>query len=34
MVEFNLAYWMPALFLLGLVTMALMFAFAWACEKV
>jgi hypothetical protein len=34
MVEFNLTYWMPALFLLGLATMALLFAFVWACDKV
>ncbi len=30
----NLAVWLPALFSLGLVTMALMFAFLTGCEKV
>jgi hypothetical protein len=33
-VAMDLMYWMPGLFLLGLVTMALMLAFVWACEKV
>jgi hypothetical protein len=31
---FNLVIWLPALFLLGLVTMALLFAFVRGCEKV
>ncbi len=30
----NLATWLPALFLLGLMTMALLFAFVVGCEKV
>jgi hypothetical protein len=30
----NLDVWLPALFLLGLVTMSLMFAFLASCEKV
>ena len=30
----NLTVWLPALFLLGLATMALMFAFLAGCEKV
>jgi hypothetical protein len=30
----NLTIWLPALFLLGLVTMALLFAFLAGCEKV
>ena len=30
----DLATWIPALFLLGLATMGLMFAFVRACEKV
>lgn len=30
----NLMVWLPALFLLGLGTMALLFAFLCACEKV
>ena len=30
----DLAIWLPALFALGLFTMALMFAFVKACEKV
>jgi hypothetical protein len=30
----NLALWLPAMFLLGLATMGLMFAFLAACEKV
>ena len=34
MEPFNLAVWMPALLLLGLVTMALLFAFIFGCEKV
>jgi hypothetical protein len=34
MESFNLAVWLPALFLLGLATMALLFAFILGCEKV
>lgn len=34
MTEFNLAVWLPALLLLGLVGMGLMFAFIAACDKV
>jgi hypothetical protein len=30
----NIAVWLPALFLLGLATMALMFAFVDGCERV
>jgi hypothetical protein len=30
----NLEIWLPALFLLGLATMGLMFAFVAACERV
>jgi hypothetical protein len=30
----NLTVWLPALFLLGLATLALMFAFLAGCEKV
>jgi hypothetical protein len=30
----NIAVWLPALFLLGLATMGLLFAFASGCEKV
>jgi hypothetical protein len=30
----SLELWLPALFLLGLVTMALLFAFVVGCEKV
>jgi hypothetical protein len=30
----NLAVWLPAMFLLGLATMCLLFAFLAACEKV
>jgi hypothetical protein len=30
----NLAVWLPAMFLLGLAALALMFAFVVACEKV
>jgi hypothetical protein len=30
----NLALWLPALFLLGLATMGLMFAFVIGCAKV
>jgi hypothetical protein len=30
----NLTIWLPGLFLLGLATMGLLFAFAVACEKV
>jgi hypothetical protein len=31
---FNLAIWLPALFILGLAVMGLMFAFVAACDKV
>lgn len=34
MEPFNLAIWLPAVFLLGVVTMALLFAFVRGCEKV
>jgi hypothetical protein len=34
MESFNLAISLPALFLLGLVTMALLFAFIIGCEQV
>ncbi len=34
MEPFNLAVWLPALFLLGVGTMALRFAFVVGCEKV
>jgi hypothetical protein len=30
----NLAIWLPALLVLGLVTMGLLFAFVYGCEKV
>jgi len=30
----NLSVWLPALFVLGLATLGLMFAFVAACEKV
>ncbi len=30
----NLAFWLPAMFLLGLATFGLMFAFLTGCEKV
>ncbi len=30
----NLAFWIPALILLGLATFGLMFAFVMACDKV
>jgi hypothetical protein len=30
----NLTIWLPALFLLGLATMGLLFAFVAACERV
>jgi hypothetical protein len=30
----DLALWLPALFLLGLATMGLLFAFALGCDKV
>ena len=30
----NLSVWLPALFVLGLATLGLMFAFIAACEKV
>jgi hypothetical protein len=31
---FNLAVWLPGLFLLGLATMGLLFAFVAACDRV
>jgi hypothetical protein len=31
---FDLAIWLPAMFLLGVATMALLFAFVVGCEKV
>jgi hypothetical protein len=34
MQPFDLATWLPGLFLLGLATMALLFAFVVGCEKV
>jgi hypothetical protein len=34
MAPFELGVWLPALFVLGLVTMGLMFAFLAACDKV
>jgi hypothetical protein len=34
MEPFTLAIWLPALFLLGLATMALLFAFIIGCEQV
>jgi hypothetical protein len=34
MQPFDLATWLPGLFLLGLLTMGLMFAFVVACDKV
>ncbi len=34
MEPFNLAIWLPALFLLGLFVMGLMFAFIAACDKI
>jgi hypothetical protein len=30
----NLAIWIPAMLILGLVTLGLMFAFLFACERV
>jgi hypothetical protein len=30
----NLAIWLPALFVLGLITMGLLFAFVAGCERV
>jgi hypothetical protein len=30
----NLVVWLPAMFLLGIVTMALSYAFITACEKI
>jgi hypothetical protein len=32
--DMNLAIWLPAVFLLGLATLGLMFAFVSGCEKV
>jgi hypothetical protein len=34
MEPFNLAIWLPAMFLLGIVTMGLIFAFVFGCDKV
>jgi hypothetical protein len=34
MEPFNLALWLPALFLLGLATIGVLFAFVLGCEKV
>jgi hypothetical protein len=34
MQPFDLTVWLPGLFLLGIVTMGLMFAFVAACDKV
>jgi hypothetical protein len=34
MLSMDLTVWLPAMFLLGLVTIGLMFAFTAACEKV
>ena len=34
MEPFNLSVWLPALFLLGMATMGLMFAFVLACDKI
>lgn len=34
MEPFDLSVWLPAMFLLGLATMGLMFAFVAACDKV
>jgi hypothetical protein len=34
MEPFNLAIWLPAMFLLGVATMSLLFAFVVGCEKV
>jgi hypothetical protein len=33
-IEMNLVVWLPAMFLLGLVTMVLCYAFIGACEKI
>ena len=30
----DLAVWIPAMFVLGLATIGLMFAFLWGCENV
>jgi hypothetical protein len=30
----NLTVWLPTLFVIGLATMGLLFAFVWGCEKV
>ena len=30
----NLMIWLPGMFLLGLATMALIFAFVWVCKRV
>ncbi len=34
MEPFNLTLWLPGLFLLGIVTMALVFTFVIGCDKV
>lgn len=34
MTAFDLAVWLPAVFLLGLAAMGLMFAFVVACDRV
>jgi hypothetical protein len=34
MEPFNLAIWLPGMFLLGVATMALLFAFVVGCDKV
>jgi hypothetical protein len=34
MQPFDLSIWLPAMFLLGLATLGLMFAFITACDKV
>jgi hypothetical protein len=34
MEPFDLTVWLPAMFLLGLATMALLFGFVFACDKV
>jgi hypothetical protein len=30
----NLEVWLPAMFILGLATLAILFAFVYACERV
>jgi len=34
MEPFNLTVWLPALFFLGLVVLAVLYAFIYACERV